>query len=104
MLEVAAEHKSFGAWLAGWPGEDIVGLWDALAKRFSQMGGNSGPMFLRMVGKDTFILSPSVVAALKHWGIATAAPKTRPERAAVQARFNDWTAETGLPLCQLPDP
>src|SRR5690242_2755756 len=38
MLEIAGEHKSFGAWLAGWPGEDIVGLWEALAKRFSQMG------------------------------------------------------------------
>src|SRR4051812_29924628 len=68
VLDVAAEHGSFGAWLAGWPGDDIIGLWDALAKCFSQMGGNSGPMFLRMVGRDTFVLSPSVVAALKRWG------------------------------------
>src|SRR5260221_4799910 len=64
VLDVAAEHGSFGAWLAAWPGDDIIGLWDALATRFSQMGGNSGPMFLRMVGRDTFVLSPSVVAAL----------------------------------------
>jgi 3-methyladenine DNA glycosylase Tag len=62
MLEIAVENGSFGKWLAGWPGEDIVGLWEALAKRFSQMGGNSGPSFLRMVGKDTFILTPSVTA------------------------------------------
>ncbi len=68
MLDVAAEHKSFGAWLAGWPGEDIVGLWEALAKEFRQMGGNSGPSFLRMVGKDTFVLTHSVIAALKRWG------------------------------------
>src|SRR6266436_3154507 len=34
MLEIAGEHKSFGAWLADWPGEDIVGLWETLAKRF----------------------------------------------------------------------
>ena len=54
MLDIAAAHGGFGAWLADWPVADIVGLWDALAKRFSQMGGNSGPMFLRMVGKDTF--------------------------------------------------
>src|SRR6266404_7553967 len=67
MLDIAGEHNSFGAWLAGWPGEDIVGLWEALAKTFSQLGGNSGPSFLRMVGKDSFILSPSVVAGLKHW-------------------------------------
>src|ERR1043166_2839137 len=42
MLGVSQEHGGFGAWLAGWPGSDIVGLWDAVAKGFSQMGGNSG--------------------------------------------------------------
>src|SRR6266404_3011627 len=68
MLVLAQQHKSFGAWLAGWPGDDIVGLWEALAKTFSQLGGNSGPSLLRMVGKDTFILTPSVTGALKHWG------------------------------------
>ena len=101
MLDIAASHGGFGAWLADWPVADIVGLWEALAKRFSQMGGNSGPTFLRMVGKDSFILSPSVVAALKHWGVAAAAPKNRRDRAAVQACFNAWAAETGRPLCQL---
>src|ERR1700687_3852796 len=100
MLDVAAEHGSFGAWLAGWLGEDIVGLWEALAKRFSQMGGNSGPSFLRMTGKDTFILSPSVVAVLKH-GPGMAPPKNRGDRAAAQAAFNGWAAETGRPLSQL---
>src|SRR5438067_4790241 len=72
MLEIAAEHRGFGRWLAAWPGEDIVGLWEALAKGFSQMGGNSGPSFLRMVGKDSFILTPSVTSALKHWGVIAA--------------------------------
>ena len=101
MLVLAQQHKSFGAWLAGWPGADIVGLWEALAKTFSQMGGNSGPSFLRMVGKDTFVLTHSVTAALKRWGGITAAPKNRQDRAAVQAAFNAWAAETGRPLCQL---
>ena len=101
MLEIAAEHRSFGTWLAGWPSGDIVGLWEALAKRFSQMGGNSGPSFLRMVGKDTFILTQSVVAALKHWGAIAAPPKNRQDRATVQAAFNAWAAESGRPLSQL---
>jgi len=65
------------------------------------MGGNSGPTFLRMVGKDTFILTPSVTAALKHWGVVSAPPKNRKDRAAVQSCFNDWVGETGRPLCQL---
>src|SRR4051794_10380196 len=75
-VEVAGEHGGFGAWLADWPADDVVGLWEALAKRFSQMGGNSGPTFLRMVGKDTFILSPSVIAGLRHWA-GMAPPKNR---------------------------
>jgi 3-methyladenine DNA glycosylase Tag len=101
MIAVAEEHGSFGAWLADWPGKDIVELWEALAKRFNQMGGNSGPTFLRMVGKDTFILTPSVTAALKHWGAVAAPPKNRKDRATVQSCFNAWAAETGRPLCQL---
>ena len=101
MIAVAEEHGSFGAWLADWPGTGIVELWEALAKRFSQMGGNSGPTFLRMVGKDTLILTPSVTAALKHWGAVDAPPKNRKDRAAVQSAFNAWAAETGWPFCQL---
>ncbi len=83
MLVVAEEYGSFGAWLAGWPAAETVGLWEALAKRFSQMGGNSGPSFLRMVGKDTFILTHSVVAALQHWGAVTTPPKNRGDRATI---------------------
>src|SRR6266566_8368449 len=101
MIGIAEEHGSFGAWLADWPGTDIVELWEALAKRFSQMGGNSGPSFLRMVGKDTFILTPSVTAALKRWGAIDAPIKNRKDRATVQSCFNAWAAETGRPLCQL---
>jgi 3-methyladenine DNA glycosylase Tag len=100
MLDIAERHNSFGGWIAAWPGNDIVGLWDALAKEFSQMGGNSGPMFLRMVGKDTFVLSPSVSAGLKRWA-GMAPPKNKTDRAAAQSVFNDWAAETGRPLCQL---
>lgn len=101
LLDVAAENGSFGAWLAGWPGDDIVGLWEALAKRFGQMGGNSGPSFLRMVGKDTFVLTHSVTAALKRWGVIAGPAKNRKDRAQVQAAFNSWARQSGRPLCQL---
>jgi 3-methyladenine DNA glycosylase Tag len=101
IIATGDEHGSFGAWLARWPVSNIVGLWEALAKRFSQMGGNSGPSFLRMVGKDTFILTYSVTAALQRWGAVAATPKNRRDRETVQACFNAWAAETGRPLCQL---
>jgi 3-methyladenine DNA glycosylase Tag len=101
VIAVTEEFGSFGAWIGTWPGSNIVGLWEALGDRFSQMGGVSGPMFLRMVGKDTFVLSKSVVAALKHWADMPNPPKNRNDRAAVQAYFNAWATETGRPLSQL---
>ena len=101
MLAVAAEHGSFGAWLAAWPASEIIGLWEQLAKRFSQLGGNSAPMFLRMVGKDTFVPTDSVIRALAHWRAVDSALSGKAERVAAQAAFNSWAIETGRPLCQL---
>ena len=101
MCELAAEHGSFGAWLAGWPADDIVGLWDDLPKRFTPLGGYSGPYFLRMTGKDTFLLSPDVIKALNAWGGYEGEPKGKKARQAVQAAFNKWAAESGRPLAHL---
>jgi len=98
---VSEESGGFGAYLADWPSEIVVGLWDDLAKRFSNLGGASGPYFLRMAGKDTFILTPSVVKALIHWGAVDGEPKGKRARAQVQETFNAWAEETGRPLCQL---
>jgi 3-methyladenine DNA glycosylase Tag len=95
------ESGGFGSYLADWPGERVVGLWDDIAKRFSQMGGNSGAYFLRMAGKDTFVLTGDVTRALIHWRAAAEAPKGKKARAAVQEIFNGWAAETGRPLAQL---
>jgi 3-methyladenine DNA glycosylase Tag len=98
---LAEEKGGFGAYLADWPGERIVELWDDLAKRCAQMGGNSGPMFLRMVGKDSFVLSDYVMRGLVHWGALEAEPKGKAGRRKAQEAFNHWAAETGQPLCQL---
>ena len=101
MLEIAAEHGTFAAWLADWPASDIVGLWEVLAKRFSQLGGNSAAYFLRMAGKDTFVLTDFVAKALVHWGAAESPPSSRAERRAAQDVFNQWANATGRPLCQI---
>lgn len=101
MTELADQHGNFGAYLAQWPGDDVVGLWLDIAKRFNQMGGNSGPYFLRMAGKDSFILTPYVVRALNHWGAFEGEPKSKTARRRVEAVFNDWAAQSGRPLCQI---
>jgi 3-methyladenine DNA glycosylase Tag len=96
-----AELGGFGAYLAAWPADNVVGLWEDIARRFEQMGGNSAPMFLRMVGKDTFVLSEGVVKALYEWGAFSGVPKSKRDRLAVQEIFNRWAEETGRPLCEL---
>ncbi len=90
-----------GGWLADWPAARTIELWDELAKRFQQLGGNSGPYFLRMVGKDSYILSDSVQRGLQHWGVVSELPPKKADRSAIQGAFAGWAAETGRPLCQL---
>jgi hypothetical protein len=41
------------------------------------------------------------VRGLVHWRVLEGPPTTKGERATVQAAFNRWAAESGLPLCQL---
>jgi 3-methyladenine DNA glycosylase Tag len=101
VLDVAQVHGSFGAWLADWPVDDITGLWRYLSKHGSQLGGLSAPRFLRMAGKDTFIPTDDVVAALKAQGIVDKAPTCQRDLASVQAAFNQWQVESSRPLCQL---
>ena len=101
VLDIAHEHGSFGAFIADWPVTDIVGLWKYLAKHGHQLGGLSAPRFLRMVGKDTFVPSNDVVAALNAQGIVDRVPSSQRDRAIVQQAFNQWQAESGRPLCQI---
>ena len=101
ILDVRREKGSFAALIADWPVSDIVGLWKYLAKYGNQLGGLSAPRFLRMVGKDTFVPTDDVVAALKAQGVIDKAPTSLKDLAAVQAAFNQWQAESGRPLCQL---
>lgn len=100
-LDIAREYGSFGKLLSDWPVTDIVGLWKLLAKRGNQLGGLSAPRFLRMAGKDTFIPTDDMVAALKAQGIIDKAPTSQKDLAQVQAAFNQWHEQSGRPLCQL---
>jgi 3-methyladenine DNA glycosylase Tag len=100
--EIARDHGSFGQFLAAWPSSDQIGLLDLLNKRGSRLGGNTGQMFLRFVGWDGFVTSQDVVACLRDAGLDIAEEaKSRSDLAKVQAQFNAWAAETGLPYTHL---
>ena len=100
--EIAAEHGSFGKFLAQWPSTDQVGLLNLLARRGSRLGGNTGQMFLRLMGWDGFVTSQDVVACLRDAGLDIAEEvKSKGDLAKVQAQFNAWAAETGLSYVHL---
>ncbi|MGH7857764.1 MAG: DNA-3-methyladenine glycosylase I [Candidatus Binatia bacterium] len=101
MLRVAAANGSFGSFLGSWPADDVVGLWDELRTEGSRLGGMTGPIFLREVGKDTFLLTPDVVRALRREKVVKGNPTSKRDLRAVQNAFVAWRAETGRPLCQL---
>jgi 3-methyladenine DNA glycosylase Tag len=100
--DVSRDHGGFGRFLADWPASDQVGLLQVLAKRGSRLGGNTGQMLLRFLGWGGFVTSRDVVACLRDSGLAIADPPTsKTDLARVQAQFNAWADETGLPLVHL---
>lgn len=98
---IAEKEGSFARFLAQWPDDDLISLWAFLKKEGSQLGGNSGPYFLRMVGKDTFILTDDVVAALKAQGVIDKKPTAKRDLQKVQDAFNQWQQESGRPMSQI---
>ena len=100
--EVSSEHGSFASMLAAWPSSDEVGLLALLAQRGSRLGGNTGAMLLRFLGWDGFVLSKDVVACLRDAGVDVAQNVTsKRDLARVQAQFNAWAEETGLPYVHM---
>lgn len=101
MLEVIEQHGSFGKLIADWPSTDIVGLWLLMKKQGTQLGGQSGARFLRMVGKDTFLLTDDVVAVLKAEGVVEKTPTSQRDLNSVQAAFNQWHEESGRSMAEI---
>ena len=94
ILDVRAEHGSFGAFMAGWPESDFVGLWLHLKKNGSRLGGQTGRYCLRFLGYDTPILSRDVVAALIGAGVVDKDPTSKRDFMTVQDAFNTWREQS----------
>jgi len=102
VLSIQQSHGKFSRLIAEWPENDIVGLWALLKKQGSRLGGNSGPMFLRLMGKDTFLLTKDVSAALIHHGLMDKfSANSQRDLQRVQVVFNQLQQESGRPLAQI---
>lgn len=100
--DISAEHGGFGKFLAEWPADDQIGLLELFAKRGSRLGGATGQYLLRFLGRDGYTTSGDVVLALRDAGLdITDNPTSKRDQAKIQAQFNAWVTETGLPYMQL---
>ena len=97
--DIAAEHGSFGKFLADWPADDQIGLLEILDKRGSRLGGYSGQYLLRFLGWDAFVLSGDVLLCLRDSGVPLSATGTsKKDLEAAQAQMVAWAKEAKLPV------
>ena len=101
LTDLAAEHGTAARFFADYPASDQVGLMEILKKRGSRLGGMTAQYFLRFSGKDSFILSRDVTAALIAAGIVDKPPTSARALVAVQEAFNRWAQESGRPVTEI---
>jgi len=102
VTDIAAEHGSFGKFMAAWPADDQIGLLDVLAKRGSRLGGFSGQYLLRFLGRDSFILTGDLMMCLRDAGVPISEKGTsKKDQKLAQAQINEWARESGLPLTHI---
>jgi len=82
LCQVAAEHGSFGKLVCKWPQDDLIGLFAYMKKHGSRLGG--------------------VVRCLQNAGLDIKNnPTSQRETKLIQAGFDWWHEETGLPYSHL---
>jgi len=89
--DIAAEHGSFGKFLATWPVDDQIGLMEVLAKRGSRLGGNTCQF-----------LTNDLMLCLRDSGVPISEKGTsKKDLRLAQVQLNEWVKETGLPLTHI---
>ena len=99
--DLAAMHGSFARFIADWPSDNITGLWAELKRKGTRLGGNTGPYFLRSMGKDTFLLTNDVQGYLKSQGLVDYGFSSKAGLKQVQDVFNHWQQESGRSLADI---
>ena len=95
------KNISFAQFINDWPSSDIIGLWAFLKKNGQRLGGNTGPYALRLLGKDTFILSSDVEAYLRARQVIDGGLQSKKSLTAIQEFFNKLQQQSGYSLTQL---
>lgn len=96
--QVRRQHGSFAHFVAAWPPDDIIGLWDYLKQHGARLGGNTGPYALRVLGKDTFLLSQDALAYFTGHEIIYGSARSKRSLNAIQQAFLHWQQQSGRSL------
>ncbi len=100
--EIADEHGSFAKFISQWPSSNAIELFKLLKKRGARLGGNTGQRVLRMIGVDSFILTPDVLQALRQADIGFyGAAGSMKDMKLIQQAFNVWHKETLMPYTHI---
>ena len=101
LVDLAAEHGTAANYFANFPSTRYIELLDDMKKRGAYLGGTTAQYFLRRMGKDSFVLSKDVIAALAREKVFEGSPTSKASRAAIQNAFNSWVAEGGKTLTRV---
>lgn len=99
--DAQSQHGSFAAFIANWPSDNIIGLWEYLKKYGSRLGGNTGPYALRALGKDTFLLSRDVESYFRAHDLISGSVSSKRSLTAIQTAFNTWQQQSGRSMQEL---
>ncbi len=101
LCDLEDEYGSAAACFADWPQDDLIGLLEMMKKRGSRLGGGTGQYFLRQLGKDSWVMSRDVTAALIREGVVDKTPTSKSAMKAVQLAFGQWAEESGRPFAHI---
>ncbi len=90
LLEVINEFGSAGRYFSDFSSDQYINLLMDLKKRAYRMSGTSAQYFLRRMGKDSFLLTRDVIAALVREEVIDKTPTSKRDLRAVQSAFNSW--------------
>ncbi len=99
--DIAREHGSLAEYIANWSSEEITQLWAVLKRRGTRLGGNTGPYFLRAIGKDTFLLTGDVQGYLTSHKLVDFGFSSKSGLKQVQGVFNTWQQQSGRSLADI---
>lgn len=101
MVDLGRQAGGFGHWLGAWSDEQLVLLWRGLARQFVRLGGMSAPRFLRLAGRDTFLLTDDVIQALMLYGVVDDKPTRKADLERINQQFGAWCRESGRPMAHV---